>query len=480
MKIRVALALVIAIGGMRSLDGHAYAADLNSPLTNISNANDEVTVLPVSGPQNAGPQNAGQIPAADDLVAAPVPLPKTAASAGTAAAEPASTATEQAADQASVGEGPGPGEPQPWRIPQPCFLQALGIETYGWIDQGVVFNSLSPSDRWNGPVVTADRSNDYELNQVWFGFERKVDTKGCGFDVGGRIDIMYGSDWRYGDSYGLETHLDYQHQLYGLILPQMYLEVAYNDLTVRLGHWAPSIGYEVVAAPGNFFYTHSYALAYSEPVLVTGMQADYKLSDQWNVIGGFNQGYMVFDDGNAQLNFLGGVKWHNDDTKTSVSFMLDAGNQELQGITQLFDYSLVFKQQLTENLLYAFEHVYGGEFPSVGGYARWYGLDQYLLYTINKCWSVGTRVEWFRDEEGARVAGVGNVNYGWMGAPGFAGTFTEATFGLNWRPNGNFVLRPELRWDWYDGSTNAQNQLPFGDGTRSQQFLFATDLIFSF
>ena len=62
-------------------------------------------------------------------------------------------------------------------------------------------------------------------------------------------------------------------------MPQFYMEVGYNDLTVRMGHYAPSIGYEVVAAPGNFFYSHSYALAYSEPVLVTGLQADYKLNN---------------------------------------------------------------------------------------------------------------------------------------------------------------------------------------------------------
>ena len=82
---------------------------------------------------------------------------------------------------------------------------------------------------------------------------------------------MYGSDWRYGECYGLETNLDAPNHLYGFIMPQFYLEVGYNDLTVKIGHYAPSIGYEVVAAPGNFFYSHSYALGYSEPVLVTGV-----------------------------------------------------------------------------------------------------------------------------------------------------------------------------------------------------------------
>jgi len=108
-------------------------------------------------------------------------------------------------------------------------------------------------------------------------------------------------------------------------------------------------------------------------------------------------------------------------------------------------------------------------------------LDQYLLYTINPCWSAGARVEFFRDQNGTRVGGLGSVGVeGWPAAPGFAGTFTEVTTGLNWHPNPNIVIRPEARWDCYSGSTNLQGQLPFGDGTRSSQFLFATDLIFSF
>ena len=97
-------------------------------------------------------------------------------------------------------------------------------------------------------------------------------TDGCGWDIGGRIDLSYGTDWRYGDCYGLENHIDAKHDLYGLVIPQFYLEVAYNDLTVKMGHYAACMGYEIVPAPGNFFYSHSYALGYSEPILATGVR----------------------------------------------------------------------------------------------------------------------------------------------------------------------------------------------------------------
>ena len=81
------------------------------------------------------------------------------------------------------------------------------------------------------------------------------------------------------------------------------------------------------------------------------------------------------------------------------------------------------------------------------------------------------------------MAGVGNVigsDKRWRGAPGFAGNFYELTAGVNWRPHANFVFRPEIRYDWYDGTTNLANQLPFDNGTKDDQLLLAVDMIFTY
>jgi hypothetical protein len=446
-----------------------------------------------AGQMPAGAANLAEMPlAADHEYMAPAArdgdgLPTSLAADVEAPKADAAPAANDATTPRSAADAPAeaaPLPPQPWRLPEPEALKDLGIQQYGWLEQGATFNSLSPRDRWNGPVLCNDRGNEYEMNQLWLGWERKVKTDGCGWDLGGRIDLAYGTDWRYGECYGLETNLDAPNHLYGFVMPQFYLEAGYNDLTVKMGHYAACMGYEIVAAPGNFFYSHSYALGYSEPVLVTGVQADYKLNNAWNVIAGFHDGFNAFQDPNGMFHFLGGAKWHNDAYKVSLSLLTDVGPQ-FAADDQQYVYSLVFKKQFSEKLQYAFEQVLGGteevNNPSVpGGYAKWYGLDQYLIYTLNPCWSAGARAEVFRDQNGTRVAGIGNVNYGWPAAPGFAGTFTEVTLGLNWHPHANFVVRPEARWDCYGGSTNVQGQLPFGDGTRSSQFLFATDLIFSF
>jgi hypothetical protein len=54
------------------------------------------------------------------------------------------------------------------------------------------------------------------------------------------------------------------------------------------------------------------------------------------------------------------------------------------------------------------------------------------------------------------------------------------TLGLNYRPNANFTLRPEVRWDWYGGSRDSLNELPFGDFAPSDQVTAAVDMIFTF
>ncbi len=418
------------------------------------------------------------------LIAAPLKADDAAATAPSPAGNPAKAQGAQDTIPTELPASVQTAETdKPWTLPQPGVLQDMGINVSGWLEAGLTLNSLSPSDRWNGPVATNDRSNEFEMNQLWMAFVKPVKTDGCGFDVGGRVDVVYGTDWRYGDSLGLESNIDSNNNLYGLVLPQFYLEVGYNDLTVKMGHYAACMGYEVVAAPGNFFYSHSYCLGYSEPILVTGLQADYKLTDNWSINGGFNRGFNMFDDDNDKLDFMGGAKWHNDSNKTSLSFEIDAGPQDPLGVENRYDYALVFKQQLSEKLLYVAQNNMGGEEggdPYTGGYATWYGLAQYLIYTINPQWSAGTRIEWFRDQNGGAVAGIGNVNLGWDAAPGFQGTFTEWTTGLNWRPHPNLVIRPELRCDWYSGSTNMQGALPFGDGKRSEQVTLATDFILTF
>ena len=105
-----------------------------------------------------------------------------------------------------------------------------------------------------------------------------------------------------------------------MILPQFYLEVAINDLTIKLGHFATLTSMEIVPAPLNFFYSHTYLVSgYFDPLLVTGLQAEYKMNDNLTAIGGINRGWLMFENPYETYNYLGGFKWASDDKKATFS-----------------------------------------------------------------------------------------------------------------------------------------------------------------
>ncbi len=378
----------------------------------------------------------------------------------------------------------------PWSLPQPCFLEKRNIKVGGWLQQGITFNPYHSDDGFNGPVATNDWDDKYQMNQLWMYLDRPADTGGCGWAIGGHIDMIYGTDWRFGINNGLENRINgFDYQRYGLVIPQAYLEVAYNNLSVKLGHFAAILDYEAVPAVRNPFYSHSYSYGYTVPQLVTGALGEYKIGEQLAIQAGFHLGWLMFEDTNDTLDFMGGVKWSSCDERTKIAYAISVGPQDppadfngIPGDQNRFVYSLVIQQKIGERLQYVAVHNLGTEknAPVAGNTAEWYGINQYLLYTINPCWQANLRAEWMRDDDGVRIAGPGNIPgvYAWAGR-GFAGNFYDITAGLNWRPTGNLVVRPECRWDWFDGPAGPVG-LPFDGGNKDSQFTFAIDAILTF
>jgi hypothetical protein len=349
----------------------------------------------------------------------------------------------------------------------------LGID--GWISQGVTINTNSPANRSNFPVTFNDRSNDYQLNQLYLVLARPVNQSGCRWDVGGRVDLLYGTDQIYVTARGLEVGRDllprWNSGRYGLAMPQLYLETYApwgTGLTMKLGHFYSILGYETVPAPENFFYSKSYAKQYGEPFTYTGLLGSGRLGIL-NVSAGMTRGWDNWEDNNNDLAFVGGIDWTSPDQRTSIAFAINVGREQDEpplstNIRTL--YSLVIQHWLTERLHYVIQYDHGFEKGGAphGRDADWFGVNQYLYYTINPCWRAGLRGEWFCDEDAARVDSR------------VAADYFEVTLGLNWMPSGWITVRPELRWSWAD--TLDGGSLPAN--LRRDELLLAADVIMRF
>ena len=381
----------------------------------------------------------------------------------------------------------------PFTLPQPGLLEGMGIQLGGWLQAGYTVNGDNSADGFNGPLLTNDQHGEVQMNQLWFNLYRPIDTSDGGFDIGGRFDFFYGTDWRVAYLHGLGLEGDLNgaimngsNQLYGISLPQFYVEAGLGDLSVKVGRMTGILGYEIVPPMGNFFYSHSYALAYGEPILITGAMASYNVNSQLNVKAGIHQGIHQFDDNHGHMSFQGGVFWHSCDERLALSYAMDFGrNDFIFPIEDEYVQSIVAKVQVTSDLLYVFQNDIGhSQGAGAAPDAEWYGINQHLIYTVNDMVSAGIRYEWFRDDDGTRILGLGNLDaQGWSpaaGAPGYAGDFNQFTMGINVKPKSNLSIRPEVRWDWYDGTNNSAGSQPFNSGTSSEQFTFATDILLTF
>lgn len=298
-----------------------------------------------------------------------------------------------------------------------------GIEIGGWLQFG-----------YQNRDAVVPRFNTYEervnLHQGWL-YAEKVADGSSGFDWGFRVDGMYGVDAANTQAFGNNPgNWDFQNGFdngqYGFAIPQAYAEVASGDWSVKVGHFYTIVGYEVVTAPDNFFYSHAFTMFNSEPFTHTGFVATYNASDDLTLYGGWTLGWDTgYDQFGNGSNFLGGASLalSEDTTLTYITTIGDFGARGTGG----YGHSIVLDMSLTDDLNYIVQSDFV-ETDTPGD--RQYGLNQYLIYNINDSVGVGGRVEWWN---------TGGVSV------------YDATVGLNIKASDNLIFRPEVRQDWSPG-----------------------------
>ncbi|MBY0586271.1 porin [bacterium] len=430
------------------------------------------------------------------------------------AAQPAVVATEPgsivegstycAACQAAAEEGGD--EDAPWELTNLFtnssgrnFLADNGFSLRGNLAQSYVFNFAGPSDRFNGPVTWTDRSNEYQLNQFYTTFERVTNTEEKFFDIGGRVDVLAGTNARFVQAYGMDLQWAPNNSFYGVVMPQAYGEIATGKIKTKVGRFFSPVGYFGVNSADNFFFSLPYTYQHGEPFTHTGTLSTYT-GDNFSVGAGVIRGWDNFNSQNPLaspgLGFLGTASY-TFEGGASVGFVWVYSNEANQNVfvdgaqqhSPRFLQTFVYQKPIGEKMSYVFQSDFGNQTKALttGKSAQWYGINQYLFYDINDKWTFGTNFEWFQDDDGFRVGGflplTGLQNY--RGLPlnrvGYEGSFFQLTVGPKWTPNPNLIVRPNLRFDWFTGeATNGGGLRPFDDGTRNTQILLGTDVIIRF
>lgn len=287
--------------------------------------------------------------------------------------------------------------------------------------------------------------NRFNPHQIWFFAERAACLDACQLDWGFRIDAIYGVDGADTQAFSNPTGTwDFQngldHGQFSWALPQAYVELGFNDTSIKVGHFYTLIGYEVVPAPDNFFYSHAITMYNSEPFTHTGVLMERTLGDHIKAYAGYTLGWDTgFDQSNNGSSFLGGVCLAFSEHAT-VTWISTAGNFGARSAGQNgYSQSVVVDLQLTENLNYV---VQSDLLRVTNTGEDNIGLNQYLILDVN-CWlALGARAEWWKADDVTGYAPFGSAV-----GPG-SHSYYETTVGANIILSESVRIRPEYRYDW--------------------------------
>jgi hypothetical protein len=371
------------------------------------------------------------------------------------------------------GLNPGTQQPQPLmslldRTGIGGRLEDANIRLFGHIEGSYTYNADDPASDLNLGRVFDLKNNRPTLNQIDFNIERPVDLTSHRWDVGGRVEMLYGSDARFIHSNGLLDGGDFFHgPEHQFDLPQVYVDVGVpigNGLRVRAGKF---LFFKQIDPNASVFYSHSFSFGAALPFTLTGITGYYPITNQVSVEGGISRGWdQSLRDNNGAIDGLARVRYDVSD-RTSLTLAGIIG-PELDNDNSHYRTTLDFtaSHQATDRLTLLLDAVLGYQAqPSSVGDANWYGIAGYAVYKINEYVSVAGRLEWYRDEQGLTTA--------------VAQTLYEATVGLTVTPfptdpvGANFKIRPEVRADY-------SSKRYFDGLTRHDQYTFALDAIFNF
>ena len=400
-------------------------------------------------------------------------------------------------------------------------LEKYGITIGGYFDSGYIYNHRNHSHENYTPKIigggfNSESHNNYTIDAIDLQFARAVDASKGNWDVGGLVEVMYGSDaaalhsngLEYGNTVPFNTSEsngtgDRYHPQNQFDIPQAYLDIVtpVKGLKVRVGKFDTLLGYESINPNNSPFYSHSFIFNV-EPLTHTGVVAFYQVNDQLSVAAGVTRGWdQALKDNNGapdgifQVTYKINKQWtvslqgtvgpeNTDDTahwrfapdltttyavndKFSVGaeaiYFWDGGWNNGPGNTN----DTVPVDRIESNIYHN---------APIGSYGDVWGGAVYASYKVDDRFTINFRAE--------KVHAY-SITYGSLVSGSYpAQNFYEATLGttITPMPKDRFLsgikIRPEVRYDW---NANHADVFPAGrNNSFTDQLTFGADLIINF
>ena len=345
-----------------------------------------------------------------------------------------------------------------------------GIEIDGWIQGGVYTNSrgatmtrtegsnykgrtVSSPDfsSGNSALLSTVHLTDPQVNQIWLNARKVADGK-HGLDWGFGAEVFFGPEAWFAQSWS-DAKFDYgwQDGDYHTSIPQLFLQLAYDDWSMKVGKFETALGYEALRAPDFFFYSHSHTFM-MEPLSHTGVMFEYTPNDRFYAMMAYTTGGDAsFENKYDDHGFLGKVSYQFT-PKLNASYAVHYcrygdgriypnGDLRWFGGNDAYLHTVTTTYDFTKRLQYVFQWNLGDtKDRGTKKHRIMYGVSNYLTYRINCKWGIGFRAEWAKDDYDADYGG------GWVGY--YNGEVQGYTLCLNWKPYSNISIRPEIRYDY--------------------------------
>ncbi len=358
-------------------------------------------------------------------------------------------------------------------------------KVYGWAE---LTGNVSTSRDRNYPETNDLFSNRVELGQAVLYVERLPNSvQQEHVDWGYHLTAFFGTDYRSTTNKGYFSSqlLDHNRQ-YGfdpvLEYVDLYVPHVAQGMNVRVGRFISIPGIEAQLTPNNYLFSHSLLYAV-DPFTDTGILATVKVNDRWTVQAGLSDSHDVaLWTADAKPSFMGCLSYTTASVNDNFYLCANGINDGKYAFNnlQMYDGTWYHKFGSTWHAATEMYGMYQRDVPSVNGtivpetgtngancrageqrcLAPEWAVVNYLNKQLSPHDFVSFRSDFLNDKKGQRT--------------GVATKYDEGTLSWNHWIGSTVQIRPEIRFD------HAWDRRAYDQGTRTNQFTAATDVIFHF